>query len=71
MICSTDEIYAERAFDVARRLRQAGAEHVLLAGRPGEREATFREAGIDDFVYVGVDVLAHLRALHEVLEVRP
>lgn len=41
-------------------LRQSGARAVLLAGRPGEHEASWRTAGIDQFVHVGCDVHATL-----------
>jgi len=60
-LCSSDAIYAGEAADAARALAAAGARHVYLAGRPGDREATFREAGIGSFVFAGCDVLTVLR----------
>ena len=33
------------------------------SGRPGEREAALKSAGVQDFVYVGCDVLAVLARL--------
>jgi methylmalonyl-CoA mutase len=59
-LCSSDETYAAQAEDAARRLAAAGARHVYLAGRPGEREASWRQAGVGTFVYTGCDVLATL-----------
>ncbi len=56
-ICSTDAIYAEQAADMARRLKSAGAKQVFLAGKPAD-EAALRAAGIDDFVFMGTDILS-------------
>jgi len=65
-LCSSDEIYADVAEGAARALREAGAR-VWMAGRPGEREAALREAGVEAFVYAGCDVLAALQEAHRVL----
>lgn len=67
VICGTDAAYAEHAADFARALKGAGARHVYLAGRPGDREQEYRDAGVDEFVAVGVDVLAVLGRLHDLL----
>ena len=66
-LCSSDEVYAQEAEAAAKALREAGAKHIYLAGRPGEREAAFAAAGIGSFIFVGSDVLAMLKAAHEVL----
>ena len=63
-LCSSDAVYAEQAAATAGVLREAGIGRVWLAGRPGEREEEYRSAGIDEFVYVGCDVLAALRAVY-------
>jgi methylmalonyl-CoA mutase len=39
--------------------------HIYLAGRPGEQEASLRAAGINDFVFAGGDVLAALREIYK------
>lgn len=66
-ICSSDALYAERAAAVAERLRHAGAARIYLAGRPGEREEALLRAGVDEFIYVGCDVLETIgRALDAV-----
>lgn len=57
VLCSSDARYAEEAADAARALKAKGAKRVYLAGRPGELEAALKEAGVDEFIYVGVDVL--------------
>ena len=66
-ICSSDEVYEERAVEFATALRAAGLSPVYLAGRPGTREASEREAGVSEFIHVGVDALAVLRRAHEVI----
>jgi methylmalonyl-CoA mutase len=60
VLCSSNPVYAEQGPSAARALAEAGA-HLYVAGRPGELEAAWREAGVRDFVYVGSDVLAQLR----------
>jgi methylmalonyl-CoA mutase len=34
---------------------------LFLAGNPGDKKETYKAAGIDDFIFVGTDVLATLR----------
>ena len=53
-LCSSDEVYAQEAEAAAKALREAGAKHIYLAGRPGEREAAFTAAGIGSFIFVGM-----------------
>jgi methylmalonyl-CoA mutase len=62
-LCGTDEQYAAQAAACARALRAAGARRVLLAGRPGPREAELREAGVDGFLHLGCDAVATLSEL--------
>ena len=68
-ICSSDAVYAEHAVAAAEALRAAGARRVYLAGNPGDRRAAEEAAGVDEFVHVGVDVLATLERAQEILEV--
>jgi methylmalonyl-CoA mutase len=63
-ICGSDKRYATDAVLAALALRTAGAGRIYLAGKPGESEATFRDAGIAEFIHVGVDVLASLELAH-------
>jgi methylmalonyl-CoA mutase len=70
LITGTDARYAEHAENAAQRLKAAGASWVVLAGKPGELEAKLRAAGVDQFIYVGVDVLKELETLHAALGVR-
>lgn len=66
ILCSSDEVYAERAAASATALKQAGAELVWMAGKPAETEA-LRQAGINGFIHVGVDVVAVLGQLQSKL----
>ncbi|MFE5514263.1 methylmalonyl-CoA mutase family protein [Streptomyces sp. NPDC056529] len=53
-LCSSDALYEERAEATAAELRAAGAEHVLLAGRPGQY------SGVDTYLFAGCDAVALL-----------
>ena len=59
-LCSSDTLYETLAEEAAKALKAAGARHLSLAGRPGETEAALRAAGVDDFAYMGCDVLDFL-----------
>ncbi len=59
-LCSSDEIYGTQALPAAAALKQAGAAAVYLAGRPGESEASLREAGVTEFVFAGCNLLGLL-----------
>ncbi|OPZ08579.1 MAG: Methylmalonyl-CoA mutase small subunit [candidate division BRC1 bacterium ADurb.BinA292] len=63
VICSSDAVYQQLAAPVAGELKRRGARRIVLAGRPGENEASWREAGIDTFIHIGCDVLGTLRSL--------
>jgi methylmalonyl-CoA mutase len=65
-LCSSEEFYATTADGTARLLHEAGAL-VWMAGRPGECEADWRAAGVEDFIYAGCDALAALRRAHAAL----
>ncbi|MFI0742896.1 methylmalonyl-CoA mutase small subunit [Streptomyces sp. NPDC021100] len=62
-LCSSDALYAERAEDVARTLKSAGATRVFLAGRPGDRRDDWQRAGVDAFVSAGDDAVALLSSV--------
>ncbi|MCM2372004.1 methylmalonyl-CoA mutase family protein [Aporhodopirellula aestuarii] len=63
VICSSDKLYADKAAPVAQALKAAGARTVILAGFPGANEETWREAGVDRFIFMKCDVLGTLREL--------
>ncbi len=62
-LCSSDAVYGELGEASASLLKTAGAAKVLMAGRPKD-EAPFKAAGVDAFVYAGVDAVAVLQRLH-------
>jgi len=66
-LCSTDARYEKEAAAVAAALKTAGANHIYLAGRPGERESALRSAGVQSFIYEGCDALATLRSAYDIL----
>jgi len=70
IITGADPHYATQAENAAQRLKAAGADWVLLAGKPGERETALRAAGIDQFVFAGQNALTDLETLHTALGVR-
>ena len=53
---------------MAHALKLAGAKHIFLAGRPGELEAALRQAGVDEFIFAGMDVLAILTKTFSLIE---
>jgi len=58
-ICGTDKDYAEQAAPLAAALKEAGATHVWLAGKPD-----LAVDGVDGYVYAGCDALDVLRTVH-------
>jgi methylmalonyl-CoA mutase len=63
VLCSSDSIYAKRAAEVVKALKAAGAREVLIAGRPGDREAEWTAAGVDGYIFAGDDTLASVRGV--------
>lgn len=72
-LCSSDAVYGELAVQAAQALAVRRPAALCLAGRPGEAEPALREAGITGFAFHGIDVVAFLERLHDILEtpVRP
>jgi methylmalonyl-CoA mutase len=66
-LCSSDEVYAREAAAAANALKEAGARHLYLAGRPSEQERALRAAGVQTFIYAGCNALATLQAAHDIL----
>ncbi|WP_068114390.1 methylmalonyl-CoA mutase family protein [Tropicimonas marinistellae] len=62
ILCSADPVYEEMAEGVARALKAAGCDYIFLAGAPGEKKEAYQAAGIDDFIFMGADVLSMTRA---------
>jgi methylmalonyl-CoA mutase len=66
-LCSADKIYDKEAAVAAPALKAAGARHIYLAGRPGEREAALRGAGVQSFVYEGCEALSTLTGAYDIV----
>ena len=63
-ICGSDKRYAEEAVTAAKALKAAGATRIYMAGKPGDLEPALRDAGVAEFIHIGVDVLASLELAH-------
>lgn len=63
-LCSSDKVYAGEAADAAKALKDAGAKHVYLAGKPGDLEAELKSAGVESFVAAGANALETLRGAY-------
>ena len=63
-LCSSDKVYASDGPQAARALKDIGAEHIYLAGKPSELEADLKNAGVESFVSAGSDVLETLRSVY-------
>jgi len=63
-LVSSDGVYDTLAMDAAGALKTAGVAHLYMAGRPGDREAGLKDAGVDSFLFAGGDLLALLRDAH-------
>ncbi len=66
-LCSSDKVYAADAANAAKALRDAGMQHIYLAGRGGDLESVLRDAGIKEFVFAGCDALAILNAAYKTM----
>lgn len=63
VLCGPDDAYPDRVPNLARRLRAAGATCIVLAGKAGEHEAAFRDAGVTHFAHLGSNTCQLLREL--------
>ncbi|MEO1336733.1 MAG: methylmalonyl-CoA mutase, partial [Myxococcota bacterium] len=66
VLCGADERYRAEGVVFAAALREW--TRTYLAGRPSEQESELRQAGIDEFIHIGVDVLACLQNAHRLLK---
>ena len=69
ILCSIDPIYESMVDSVAPALKQAGCEYLFLAGNPGEKKDAYMAAGVDDFIFLGGEVLGTLRKTSRLLGV--
>jgi methylmalonyl-CoA mutase len=68
-LCSSDRVYEKEAIAGAQALKEAGARHIYLAGRPRGQEAALKTAGMQSFIYEGCDALATLTNAYDILGV--
>ncbi|MBI1208452.1 MAG: methylmalonyl-CoA mutase [Azospirillum sp.] len=61
ILCGTDPQYLELVASFAPALKAAGASYLFLAGAPGDNKAAYSAAGVDDYIFMGGDVLGTLR----------
>ncbi|TNE37334.1 MAG: methylmalonyl-CoA mutase [Alphaproteobacteria bacterium] len=57
ILCSSDALYAERAQAAAKTAKAGGIKHLYLAGAPGDLKDALTAAGVDDFIFMGCDLL--------------
>jgi methylmalonyl-CoA mutase len=48
--------------EVAPALKSAGCAYLFLAGNPGDKRQVYMSAGVDDFIFLGGDVLQTTRS---------
>jgi methylmalonyl-CoA mutase len=66
-LCSTDKVYEKEAVAAAQALKDVGARHLYLAGRPGDCDDALGAVGVQTFIYEGCDALATLKAAYDIL----
>ncbi|GAB7140066.1 methylmalonyl-CoA mutase family protein [Deferribacterales bacterium RsTz2092] len=68
VICSSDKLYPENVPAIAKAVKaKASGAKVFLAGKPADAtlEKAYKDAGVDDFIYMGVDCLKVLTDLQK------
>ncbi|WP_432408994.1 methylmalonyl-CoA mutase family protein [Wukongibacter sp. M2B1] len=70
VICSTDAAYPECVPAIAKAIKSKNPKmSLVVAGRPSkELESTYREAGIDHFIYMGADCYNLLSSFQKEVE---
>lgn len=69
-LCGSDAAYETLAAAAAKTLTAAGAKHVAMAGRPRDKRAALKAAGVSTFLHPGCDMLAALKGAHAALGIR-
>ncbi|MCP5062376.1 MAG: hypothetical protein GY936_07935 [Ignavibacteriae bacterium] len=69
IICSTDDKYKVVVPEVAEKLKSKNQNiQIILAGYPKDRIEEYKNAGVDDFIFMGADVMKILNSLHAKME---
>jgi methylmalonyl-CoA mutase len=66
VICSTDERYPDLVPRLARALKEAGADLVLVAGRPTADASSWLAADVDGYLHTGCDARSVLEDIHRI-----
>lgn len=66
-LCASDKVYGELGAAAARELSASGAHRIYSVGRPGKLEVALKGAGVDEFLFDGIDAVAALERLHGAL----
>jgi methylmalonyl-CoA mutase len=70
VLCSTDERYGEWVSVLAQPLKSQAGLVTVLAGYPREQVEAYRQAGIDEFIYLGCDAVKTLCDIFDKSEVK-
>lgn len=62
ILCAVDALYETDTAAFATALKQAGAMYLFQAGNPGANKDAYQQAGVDEFIYIGVDVVSTLQS---------
>lgn len=66
VICSTDENYTEAVPKLAQAIKNENSHtQIILAGYPKEKIEEYKKSGIDDFIFMGADVMDVLTSLYK------
>ncbi len=69
VICSTDETYPQLVEPITKGIKTASQMKVVLAGYPKDQIEMYKQAGVDEFIYLGANAYEiNLRLLKDVNE---
>lgn len=71
VLCGSDEVYRSLGAEAAEALKSSGVLRLYLAGNPHELLDELAAAGVDEFIYNGVDVVESLQRAQGVLGLEP
>jgi methylmalonyl-CoA mutase len=71
VICSTDETYPELVPEIVKGIKEKDPSILtLLAGYPKEQVESYKQIGIDDFIFLGADVVKILSSVMQKIGVK-
>ena len=68
-LTSADDVYAEIGEATASLLKSAGAQRVYVAGQPKDLMDALNVAGVDGYLYAGMDAVSALQSIQQALSV--